>query len=83
MKRSTKFLAALFGLLMMVLPSIASAEVVFWPQYARPVVQEAVVPAPYVAPAPYYAAPYAPAYWHRPWPCSNPYFRHHHWRMCR
>jgi hypothetical protein len=71
MKIYTTIIAAMFGLLMMVMPSAASAEVVVRPVHPV-VVQEVVTPAPFTT-----------IEYHRPWACSNPYFRHHHWWRCR
>jgi len=75
MKRCITAVVALFALIMMALPSVASAEVVV--VRPRPVVmQEAVRPA--IVPAPFETV----AYYH-PWACRNPYYRHHHWWRCR
>ena len=76
MKRCITAVVGLAALLMMVMPSVASAEVVWVPERARPVVvQEAVVPA--IVPAPLESVAY-----YRPWACANPYYRRHHWRRC-
>jgi len=73
MKLYTTVLAALFGLLMMAMPTLASAEMVrVYPRFVpAPVVQEVVVPAPFTT-----------VEYYRPWACANPYYRHHHWRRC-
>jgi hypothetical protein len=74
MKRFLTAVVALFALIMMVMPSVASAGVVV----VRPrpvVVQEAVVPA-------YTPAPFTTVEYYRPWACANPYYRHHHWWRC-
>jgi hypothetical protein len=78
MKRCITAVVGLFALLVMAMPSVASAGVVIVrPERVRPaVVQEAV--APDVVPAPFTTVEY-----YRPWACSNPYFRHHHWWRCR
>lgn len=74
MRRLITAVVGLFALVMMVMPRVASAEIVVRP---RPVVvQEAVVPA--FAPAPLTAVEYF-----RPWACSNPRYRRHHWWRCR
>jgi len=73
MKLYTTAIAALFGLVMVAMPSVASAEVVRWyPRPVQPVVQDVVAPAPFTT-----------VEYYRPWACANPYFRHHHWRKCR
>jgi hypothetical protein len=74
MKLYTTTIAALFGLLMMAMPAVASADVVRWhPQVVQPVVvQEVVEPAPFTTVA-----------YYRPWACANRYFRRHHRWMCR
>jgi hypothetical protein len=72
MKIHTTIVAAMFGLLMMAMPSLASAEIVY-PRPVRPVVVQQVV-----APAPFTTVEY-----YRPWACANPYFRRHHWWRCR
>jgi hypothetical protein len=77
MKRCITAVVGLVALLMMVMPSVASAEVVWVPERVRPVaVQEAVVPA--IVPAPLESVAY-----YRPWACANPYYRHHHLWRCR
>ncbi len=74
MKLYTTTLAALFGLLMMAMPTVASADVIrVRPEIVHPVVVEEVV-----APAPFTTVAY-----YRPWACANAYFRHHHRWMCR
>jgi hypothetical protein len=75
MKTYHKFIAASFGLLMMALPSIASANIGFsQPANVQPaVVEQTTVPQPHLT----------LAYWHRPWACSNRHFRHHHPYECR
>ena len=76
MKRCITAVVGLVALLMMVMPSVASAEVVWVPERVRPVVvQEAVVPT--IVPAPLEVAYY------RPWACANPYYRRHHFWRCR
>jgi hypothetical protein len=65
MKLYTTVLAAMFGLLMMAMPTVASAYVV------QPVVVQEVVPAPFTT-----------VEYYRPWACSNPYYRHHHFWRC-
>ena len=73
MKNYTTIIAAMFGLLMMAMPSLASAEIVrVYPQPVRPVVVQRVV-----EPAPFTTVEY-----YRPWACANPYYRHHHWWRC-
>jgi hypothetical protein len=86
MKLYTTMIAAFFGLLMMAMPTVASAEMVRWyPRPMRPVVVQPVyAPAPVIAPSPVFAsAPFTPVEYYRPWACANPYFRHHHRWMCR
>ena len=74
MKTYTTVIAAMFGLLMMAMPTIASAEVVrVYPRAVRPVVVQRVV-----EPAPFTTVEY-----YRPWACSNGYYRRHHWWRCR
>ncbi|MGA2411305.1 MAG: hypothetical protein ABSG46_13070 [Candidatus Binataceae bacterium] len=75
MKTSSKFIAASFGLLMMALPSIASADVGFWhpADVQSAVLQETATSQPRPS----------LAYYHRPWACSNRHYRHHHQYMCR
>ncbi len=74
MKIYTSIVAAIFGILMMAMPTVASARVVRWyPQPVHPVVVQQVV-----APS-----PFTPVEYYRPWACSNPHFRHHHWWRCR
>ena len=76
MKRCITAVVGLFALLMMVMPGVASADVVWRPVGVRPVVvQEAVVPT--VVPAPFQTVEY-----YRPWACANPYYRHHHFWRC-
>jgi hypothetical protein len=77
MKRCITLVAALFALFMMVMPSVASAEVVWRPVRVRPVVVQQVVVPEVVAP------PFAPVEYYRPWACANPYFRRHHLWRCR
>jgi len=74
MKLYTTTIAALFGLLMMAMPSVADADVGAWrPQNVQPVViQEAVAPMPFTTVA-----------YYRPWACANHYFRRHHQWLCR
>ncbi|MGB3550148.1 MAG: hypothetical protein WA993_05630 [Candidatus Binatus sp.] len=74
MKLYTTTIAALFGLLMMAMPGVASADVVAWhPQNLQPVVvQETVAPMPLTTVA-----------YYRPWACANRYFRRHHPWLCR
>lgn len=79
MKLQASTSAALFGLLMMATPSIASATVLRW--YPRPV--QPVVVAPVVAPAPFAPVALTPAGYYRPLACANPHFRHHHRWKCR
>lgn len=68
MKITTTALAAMFALLMLIVPIRASADVGSWQPTA-------VQQIGYVQPV---------GFWHyRPWACSNHYFRRHHWRMCR
>jgi hypothetical protein len=75
MKTNSKFIAASFGLLMMALPSIASANVGLWhPADVQPaVLQETAAPLPHLT----------LTYYHRPWACSNWRYRHHHPYRCR
>ena len=74
MKLYTTTIAALFGLLMMAIPGVASADVGLWhPPTLQPVViQETVAPAPLTTVA-----------YYRPWACANHYFRRHHQWLCR
>ncbi len=74
MKLYTTTIAALFGLLMMAMPSVAGADVGAWrPQNVQPVViQETVAPMPFTTVA-----------YYRPWACANHYFRRHHQWLCR
>jgi len=74
MKLYTTTIAALFGLLMMAMPSVAGADVGAWrPQNVQPlVIQEAVAPMPLTTVA-----------YYRPWACANHYFRRHHQWLCR
>ncbi len=74
MKRLMTSALALFGLLMVAMPSVASAEIVrVNPRNVQPmVVQEVVAPAPFTT-----------VEYYRPWACTNPWFRHHHRWMCR
>jgi len=75
MKMYSKFIAASFGLLMMALPSIASANIGFsQPANVQPAVLEQTT-----APQPHLTL----AYWHRSWACSNRHFRYHHPYRCR
>ena len=70
MKIYTTIIAATFGLLMMAMPQVASAEVLVRP--VRPVVVRQVV-----APA-----PFTPVRYYRPWACANRHYRRHHWWRC-
>jgi hypothetical protein len=74
MKLYTTTIAALFGLLMMAMPAVASTDVGLWhPPTLQPVViQETVAPMPYTTVA-----------YYRPWACANRYFRRYHRWMCR
>jgi len=74
MKLYATTIAALFGLLMLAMPSMASAEIVrVYPRPVQPVmVQEVVAPAPFTT-----------VEYYRPWACANRHFRRHHWWMCR
>jgi hypothetical protein len=74
MKRLMTSALALFGLLMVAMPSVASAEIVrVYPPNVQPmVVQELAAPAPFTT-----------VEYYRPWACGNPWFRHHHRWMCR
>ncbi len=74
MKLYTTTIAALFGLLMMAMPGVVSADVVAWhPRNLHPVVvQETVAPTPFTTVA-----------YYRPWACANRYFRRHHRWLCR
>jgi hypothetical protein len=76
MKTYSKFIAASFGLLMMALPSIASANVGLWhPADVQPaVVQETAAPQPHLTLAYYH---------HRAWACRDRHFRYHHPYECR
>lgn len=76
MKTYSKFIAASFGLLMMALPSIASANIGF-SQSAN--VQPAVLQET-AAQQPHLTLTY---YHHRGWACSNRHFRYHHPYECR
>jgi hypothetical protein len=73
MKIYTIIIAAMFGLLMMAMPKVASAEIFI--RHVRPVVQQVVAPAPFT-PIEYYR-PY-----YRPWACANRHYRRHHWWRC-
>ena len=73
MKIYTTIVGAMFGLLMVAMPSLASGEVVRW--YPRPM--HPVVVRQVVAPAPFTTVEYF-----RPWACANPHYRHHHWWRC-
>ncbi len=78
MKLNRTKIAGLFGLLLMAMPAIASAEIVrVYPQPVRPLIVEPAIQ-PVLAPAPFTTVEY-----YRPWACANPYFRHHHRWMCR
>ncbi len=70
MKIYTTVIAAMFGLLMMAMPNIASAEVFVRP--VHPVVVQRVVE----------QAPFTTIEYYRPWACANPRYRHHHWWRC-
>ena len=73
MKIYTTIIAAMFGILMMTMPTVASAEIVrVYPRPVRPMVVQRVV-----EPAPFTTVEY-----YRPWACANPYYRHHHWWRC-
>ena len=73
MKIYTTIVGAMFGLLMVAMPNLASGEVVRWyPHPMHPVVVRQVV-----APAPFTTVEYF-----RPWACANPHYRHHHWWRC-
>ncbi len=73
MKIYTTIIAAMFGLLMTAMPTVASAEFVrVYPRPVRPMVVQRVV-----EPAPFTTVEY-----YRPWACANPYYRHHHWWRC-
>ncbi len=73
MKRLMTSALALFGLLMVAMPSVASAEIVrVYPPNVRPMVVQEVAPAPFTT-----------VEYYRPWACANPWFRHHHRWMCR
>ena len=72
MKICTTVIAAMFGLLMMAMPTVASAEVLSDSTAGAPVVVQQVV-----APSPFTTIEY-----YRPWACANPYYRHHHWWRC-
>jgi hypothetical protein len=74
MKRLMTSALALFGLVMVAMPSVASAGIVrVYPRNVQPmVVQEVVAPAPFTT-----------VEYYRPWACANPWFRHHHRWMCR
>jgi len=74
MKLYTTTVAALFGLFMIAMPSIASADYV----RLRPVIVHPVVVEEVVAPAPFTTVAY-----YRPWACANGYFRRHHRWLCR
>jgi hypothetical protein len=72
--------AAMFALMMFAMPGRASAE--WYPNHPVP----APAPVGRYYPARYYPAPY-PAWnygggWGHPIACRNPWFRHHHPRMC-
>jgi hypothetical protein len=75
MKRFTTFLVAMFGLFMMALPGIASADAGYWqPQNIQAAVfQETAAPQPHLT----------LAYYHRPWACRNRHYRYHHPNLCR
>jgi hypothetical protein len=74
MKIYTTIIAAMFGILMMTMPTVASAEIVrVYPRPVRPVVVQRVV-----APSPFTTVEY-----YRPWACANPYYRRHHYWRCR
>jgi hypothetical protein len=70
MKTYTTIVAAMFGLLMMAMPNVASAEVLVRP-VRPPVVQQVVAPAPFTT-----------IEYYRPWACANPHYRRHHWWRC-
>ncbi len=62
MKINTSVAAATFGLLMMAMPAVASAEVRWYPRPVHPVVvQEVVQP-----------APFTPVGYYRPFACAQP-----------
>ena len=72
MKIYTTIIAAMFGMLMMAMPTVASAEIVrVYPQPVRPVVVQQVAPSPFTT-----------VEYYRPWACANPYYRHHDWWRC-
>ena len=72
MKTYTTIVGAMFGLLMMAMPSLASAEIVrVYPRPVRPVVVQQVAPSLFTT-----------VEYYRPWACANPYYRHHHWWRC-
>ncbi|MGB0060541.1 hypothetical protein [Candidatus Binatus sp.] len=73
MKIQTSIAAATLGLLMMAMPTVASAEVRWNPRPVHPVVvQEVVQP-----------AAFTPVAYYRSFACANPHFRRHHWWRCR
>jgi hypothetical protein len=76
MKTYSRFIAASFGLLMMALPSIASANIGFsQPANVQPaVLEQTATPQPHLTLAYYYR---------RPWACRNRHFRYHHPYECR
>ena len=73
MKIYTTIIAAMFGILMMTMPTVASAEIVrVYPQPVRPVLVQQVAPSPFTT-----------VEYYRPWACANPYYRRHHYWRCR
>jgi hypothetical protein len=74
MKLWTTAAAAIFAL-MMAMPGASRADVGnVHPQTPQPAFQQTAL-----APQPLETL----AYYHRPWACSNPHFRRHHWWLCR
>jgi len=69
MKVYTTIVAAMFGLLMMAMPNVASAAV--FVRHVQPVMVQEVAPAPFTT-----------IEYFRPWACANPHYRHHHWWRC-
>lgn len=76
MKRYTGLVAAFLGLTMMILPSIASANIGLWQaqnNVPSAVLHEGSEAQPHLT----------FAHYHRPWACGNRHFRYHHPYMCR